>query len=287
MKQRLIRVLPLYWIISAPLLISYIYKSISEKHFNIRFIRDNILLFPLWDKFAVAYPLLIVGWSLYFEMWFYVLFAILLIFISAKNVPFSIAGILLVFSSVAFLWNGTWHFPAFAFHPFCWEFAMGCIAYEISKSWSPSNLLPLYSMLALGLLLLIYTASHYESLGEAWITRESPSRSAIRSIIWGIPSFLIVLSSILFEKRGVSMHILSPLVYLGNASYAIYLIHLPAYSCIERYGPYIFKAGMIYSSLIFLVASIIAGVILHHFVEKPLTLFLRHRFISHSPKPVL
>ena len=283
--QRLIRVMPLYWIVTLPILIGYLYQSMVNHHWNTRIIWNSVFLLPLWDKFWFFDPVLNVGWSLCFEMWFYTLFAAFLFFLPAKKVPWALIGLFLISIPLPFLWKSAWKFPYFAFHPFCWEFAMGCLAFEISKNICPR---PFFSsiLLLVGVLSLTYFAIHYEFLGKHWITRMDPHQSALRALLWGIPAFVVVLSFVFLETLGAKMNWASPLIYFGNASYAIYLVHIPVYNFIEVKIVGLFASFWMGSTFV-LTSALLVGCLLHHLIEKPLTLWLRSRLTRSSPSPVL
>ena len=53
---------------------------------------NSIFLVPVLDKFGINDPVHPFGWTLSFEMWFYVLFALLLLFIPGRRVPLTLIG---------------------------------------------------------------------------------------------------------------------------------------------------------------------------------------------------
>jgi peptidoglycan/LPS O-acetylase OafA/YrhL len=93
-----------------------------------------------------------------------------------------------------------------------------------------------------------------------------------RRILFGLGMTLIIIAAVQWE-RGGRLAVPRLLVTLGNASYAIYLIHLPLLSLLVRIieDPLLALAAC-------LVASVAAGCAYHVLVERPLLAFARRRF---------
>jgi exopolysaccharide production protein ExoZ len=100
-----------------------------------------------------------------------------------------------------------------------------------------------------------------------------------RPLLWGVPAALIVAGALSLEAR-VGVIRSGALETLGDASYAIYLVHLPATALIAHtlgYGrPWLFIPAA-------MAASIAAGLICHVWVEKPLLALLRGTRFRRSP----
>jgi len=77
LSSRALRIYPLYWIVSLPLLGLYLLRPdlvFSASVWNEPNLLKSFLLWP-----DVAYPLLEIGWTLIHEMSFYLIFALILI----------------------------------------------------------------------------------------------------------------------------------------------------------------------------------------------------------------
>jgi len=82
LTKRLIRVVPIYW------LVTVIYYFLTVKYPNTQLVVSSLFFIPpehidqavIKDPPFFAYPALIVGWTLNYEMWFYLVFALSLLF---------------------------------------------------------------------------------------------------------------------------------------------------------------------------------------------------------------
>jgi exopolysaccharide production protein ExoZ len=87
-----------------------------------------------------------------------------------------------------------------------------------------------------------------------------------RPLLWGLPALMIVAGALSLENLP-RLAPPGPLIALGNASYAIYLCHLPAVALVAH------LIG-VRPTLVFvpvaLAASIAAGLAFHHGLERPL-----------------
>jgi peptidoglycan/LPS O-acetylase OafA/YrhL len=71
------------------------------------------------------------------------------------------------------------------------------------------------------------------------------------------------------------------LVYLGNASYAIYLVHFLALSVLAKGAKAVHLDAFLPGGVLFLlhvIGAIAVGILFHHFVEHPLHVWARRIF---------
>ena len=76
--KRLIRIVPLYWFFTIILtLIAYFYPALLRtSEFNIPHIISSLFFFPYWTENTQFMPILKLGWTLNYEILFYLLFYI-------------------------------------------------------------------------------------------------------------------------------------------------------------------------------------------------------------------
>ncbi|HEX2683669.1 MAG TPA: acyltransferase family protein, partial [Ferruginibacter sp.] len=102
-----------------------------------------------------------------------------------------------------------------------------------------------------------------------------------RVTLFGFSSFLIVLALVKMELNK-SMRVNNILLYLGDASYSIYLIHLPLvvafYKILSRSGVQNEYLLFILNLLLFAVVCF-AGIIIYLKIEKPLIRKLNQRLL--------
>jgi peptidoglycan/LPS O-acetylase OafA/YrhL len=96
----------------------------------------------------------------------------------------------------------------------------------------------------------------------------------VYSVVFGLGLAFILLPVVRLEESG-RLRIAAPFVLFGNASYAIYLIHLPILSVLVRVG-----RGMdpILLVLVGVAVSAAAGIAYHKLLELPVLNAVRRRF---------
>lgn len=202
--KRLIRIAPLYYILT----FSWVLLSKKRELYflgNLQSEFINSLLFFPYSKF----PIIIVGWTLNYEMFFYLLFAISLLKI---NFRYFLLGFLYC---IIFILRCNFQFENYALKmvvdPIIDYFAIGVLfglyldKIKIKDSWL--NLSAILSIVLLTLLLInvINTTNHY----------------LILMIIT-----IFTLSVILLDFRKKPSKPPKFMIYFGDISYSFYLIHL-------------------------------------------------------------
>lgn len=269
--KRLIRVYPLYWIVTLILLPAYfLVPSFGYGYENhLATILQSLLLIPQEHG-----PILTVGWSLCYEVFFYTVFglAILLPF----NISFWMLGIWLSGSilntvlETVFLIKS--HFVIqflFSYHTL--EFAFGCLAaFLVFRRFQFRAAL----FLIFGGVLFLLTG-----IGQSYqLFQLHPA------IAYGFPSCLILIGAATLDLRQ-TIHPSSLLSYLGDASYSIYLTHYPCLSAALK----LFLALNLFSVLghgltfaVLILVTLAFGCLTYAKVEKPLSIILRKKFLPQS-----
>ncbi len=222
--HRLIRIVPAYWLYTAAMGLLLLAAAPMLPHQVIGW--QNFLLslvfIPSENPGGYGlYPTLNVGWTLNYEMFFYVLFSMVFLF-KQRHRPLIIAAALFGVSEVL---ARAGVISRFYGNDIIYEFLLGIgIGILYRRGWIREALwLPLAGI-AVGL----YAINH--------LTNDQ------RLLNWGLPSALIVLSCISLEPyfRGSRL-----LKVLGDCSYSVYLLHvLVLYGGLlmaQRYGlsPYL------------------------------------------------
>lgn len=247
-RRRLVRVVPLYWLVTAVVLghAVLIYPSLESAGFSAGQIAASFAFFPWPSPTGAMLPVIPLGWSLNFEMFFYALFACALMLPRATAIAV-VSGVLI--AGVAL--NATVGLPtrplAYAFQPIMLEFVFGM---TVALFYRRGVTMPAWARIALalgGLCVMALAPPHIE-----------------RTVIWGLPAVAIVAAAVL----GPDMRRISPLNLLGDASYSIYLCHI-----------FIIDAGrrLEIGGLLLVALTVVACVGIHRLVERPITAFLYAR----------
>lgn len=279
--KRVIRVVPIYWLITlviagAAIAAPQLFKSTQ---FEFAQIIQSLLFIPHYSQGLPGnvYPILVPGWTLNYEMFFYLVFGGLLI------VPRQALPILLM-TFITLVAAG------FVFEPqnailktytsgLLLEFVAGVF---IAKAYTDGKLRGLSPLLGAVLL----TVGVVGLLMTAEVNPFGP----LRALYWGVPGMLMVLGVIIVEING-KMFKSRILHMLGDASYSIYLTHILALGIyrvlwskmVEPEATVIQMSGFILGGLL---VTIIAGLAFHFLIEKPLTRFLQQRLVKPKARPL-
>ena len=261
-RRRCIRIFPAYWIIiSFFLLAQIIFPSFYKTHYSFGFTQfiSTWLLLP-WHSMVNG-----VSWTLSFELFFYLLFSIAFIIPQKKLVYYLFVLYAMVIIIVPLsgydLENGNAWLKLFGF-PMNVEFLMGVtVAAIISKI--PKRLgLPL---IIAGSIIFIFNGILTD---QGYYLVHSTFN---RVIFFGIPSFLIICGVVKFElSNTINVH--NVLLLLGEASYSLYLLHLPLIvAFIKIIGRFNIQSTLIVEILLFIaiVCICFVSVLFYKWIEKP------------------
>jgi len=208
MRRRIVRIVPLYWIVTLLTAICIAWKP--QFFFGHDGSLSNILgslVFLPSLKNGALHPTVIQGWTLCYEMFFYGLFALSLLW-RAESRAHALVVTLFALTMLHQLMP-TGYASVFT-EPILLEFAMGIL---LGVAWCERRSVPF--PLALAAI----------AAGAIWLILDNIEPvSGARTIRWGIPATLLVAGALSLEQR-TSMPRSQVLHFLGDASYSIYLWH--------------------------------------------------------------
>ncbi|MEH3123089.1 MAG: acyltransferase [Sphingomonas phyllosphaerae] len=282
MVKRLIRIAPLYWLLTlliglgGPLIPALASKAgIPDADLVVR----SLFFVPYFDGVGEIHPVLFVGWTLNYEMFFYVLFAAGLMIRGTLVRLIVLSMVLLALVAIGFVVDPR-SAPGITYtNPLLLEFGAGLWLHSLWQRALHQHVGARGRLAAK--LVMTGAALALVSGGILWPTLPDPVK-------WGLPAFAIVAAALMLERQdGVARHPL--LLLLGEASYAIYLIHPFAIKAMSLLGARFFRdASLAMQALLFVATVLIvgaAGVALHLWVEKPLVGALRRQFVRRRPVP--
>jgi exopolysaccharide production protein ExoZ len=199
LRRRLIRLVPLYWLLT---LLAALLSQASPRNTIL-----SLLFWPHADGAGGENPIIWQGWSLEYEMFFYVLFAAALSLPSRLRFP-SLSLALLASVLFGLLFDP--HSPPLRAYTNLrlLEFLAGIWICLAARRGFPRPI-PAALLLAAGIVLFALQAVH-------------PIPELDQGIAWGLPSAFIVAGAIGMERAGWVPSVPS-LKLLGDASYSIYL----------------------------------------------------------------
>ncbi|QEM09171.1 acyltransferase [Mucilaginibacter rubeus] len=285
LSKRLIRVYPIYWLYTtAFLILNYLLIKFAGKgiinwiSLDFMGILRSYLLYPT-NIVKSEMPIIPVAWTLSFEIIFYIIFGVYIL--SNKKIFQLIVGIWMLFVALNFFKViDVTQSPLLS--TLCnaknIEFIYGCVIAHLSlKNKISRNRSIGISVLLVGMIL----------LAISWINEMNQCRyfPKMDSLNFGIPYSLIIYGLISLETYNPNNKIKNSLVFLGDASYSIYLMHY--ISIVILYV--IFKRIMHNHYGVFVIITTVltaAGCICYSWIEMPLLKTIR-RYSKKQNTPVI
>jgi Predicted acyltransferases len=218
LKKRFVRIYPTYWIyclltLALPFILNG-KTNLLSKYDNI-FLLQSFMLLPAKISEHSFSPFVGQGWTLQYEIYFYLVFAATILLFSGWQVVLACSAsiICLLASSMAIDFNEYVNY--LISNPIVLDFILGMISALIYISLSNNGFKVPFKTSIITLILLMMCVSFFVM----------KKINIERVVLFGIPSFIIItifsLSSINDNKA-----INKVLIQIGEASYTIYLAHM-------------------------------------------------------------
>ncbi|WP_454762120.1 acyltransferase family protein [Caulobacter segnis] len=274
--RRIVRVMPLYWLVTVALILLHVVAGMAaDLSLQPAHVVQSFLLIPHFSPSAPdhTWPLLIPGWTLQYEMFFYSVFAVL-IAAGIKRLGVALVVCMAVLVAAGLLIHPTGALGRVYTNPLLLEFSAGVII-GATTTQRPTLLVPSLAWLApVGALLL--ACSDIVTLP--------------RVVEWGAPAVMLVVGCLAWERARKPAP-LRWLAVLGDASYSLYLTHTITLSLVReiwrRMVPTSATPLMFAGFAIACIATSIAvGLASYYLVEKP-ALRILSRALTRNKKPSL
>jgi exopolysaccharide production protein ExoZ len=261
LQNRIIRIVPLYWLA----LLWQAQGEIISGAITPGLIGDFFFI-PrfLPPDYMYIWPVLAPGWTLNYEMFFYVLFGVAMLTAKARYVLMAV--VFMTLATLGLFIQSHNAIIRFYTSPLLLEFMFGILLYRGRDYYAglvSGNIAPVVLMVGF-----IVLAIPNQLFGGA----------IGRVVADGIPAAFIVGSAIIvFENKR-----LPSLQLLGDASYSIYITHIFALAFAVHYADLLKLSdpspfNMVLGIGMQMIVATILGVIVHKVIEKPVTSFLQSR----------
>jgi exopolysaccharide production protein ExoZ len=268
--KRLCRIAPLYWLASGIILaqVLYLVWRTADHTFLDLSVADVIAsfaFFPLARPSGTMEPLYVVGWTLNYEMFFYVVFSAAL-FLGRCRAVLAVTAALATLVAADKLFGPFGGALSYWADPIVLEFVFGmwiAIAMRDGLRIPPA----VACLMLVGASLAILSVALH---GRG---------SLPRVVEFGIPIAVVVAALTLADWRsGLPRPLTLGLAAMGDASYALYLMHLHAFFLVRlalaHHGPIV--GPWVYAACL-LTLSVALAVATHHAFEKPSARVMRIR----------
>jgi peptidoglycan/LPS O-acetylase OafA/YrhL len=269
--KRAVRIYPIYWIITLTVLCLFLVIPgfADNQDLGLGHVIGSLLLIPQNEQ-----PILVVGWTLIYELYFYFLFSIAIWLKPKHSVPilstWLFVTILHFWKIVTFPNSFVW--LALVFGGMNLEFVLGCMAGYIVIKYN--NKIGKYRWILFGIANLGYVILvMIASWGNIKFRR--------------IPTFGVLAAMLIIAATSIDLKD-SPkipylLIFLGDASYSIFLTHGPLISASTKI---LQKANLgkyfdgFFAPALLALFTVVVGCIFYSLIEKPLTVFLRKNIVE-------
>lgn len=259
MYRRIARVVPLYWIVTLTMVAAVLarpnfFPDVDASAANV----VGSLLFLPNINVSTLFPVVHQGWTLTYEMFFYIIFAASLCIRQDYRLP-AIVSVLIFLSLLHPLVPDG--YAAVFTDTLLLEFAAGVL---IGAAWAKGKSVPVPVALAAVI------------AGVVWLAVENFSPLGLERVIkFGGPAALIV-GGLVFVERRMELPHFRFLQLCGDASYSIYLWHVLVGVVIMGLALRVGVGGIL-MPIIITVGSIAITLLAYVFVEEPINRYFRVR----------
>lgn len=278
MTSRIARIVPFYWLttflvfgiaVIAPALLHSTSTDLIQ-------LGKSLLFIPFQKSSGVFQPVLFLGWTLNFEMFFYSLFAVGLF------IPGRVFGITAVAGLIVALVVAGWRFrpsgdlAVFYTDPILVEFSAGMML-----GLYHDRLPAVDGVARVGILLMCAVSL----AANVILPLTFPEVS--RVLTQGAPALVLVLGAVHLHRCGCSSTN-RWLILLGDASYSIYLIHPFIVQAAQKTGRSLGDSPSLTAVVVVLVLTLVAaaGVVTHKWIEQPLTRVTKRLLRGRASVPI-
>jgi len=266
--RRIVRIVPLYWLITLAV-------------FALSFIKPDLLnsTTPSWPNFLKSiffipyvkengelHPMLDVGWTLNYEMYFYAAIALALFVTPRKLATLAAGALMIVVQIICALIHTHLQNPAslagtltrfYSYYEIL-EFPLGIGLYHLATRLEKVRLQPAI-LLTLALACLAFMAGNQ-------VYHYAPR---IEFLTFSLPSAAFVFCLLLLERE---KFVITRLTLLGDASYALYLTNEFVVEGYRKIGAKILHIPLISipGILLVMVAAAIISILIFKLIEKPI-----------------
>jgi exopolysaccharide production protein ExoZ len=255
--RRLIRIVPLYWAVTFGMcLLSFVPGLFATFSFDASALIKSLLFIPYAQPNGEIWPLVVPGWTLNYEMLFYLVFCLALLAQRPLAVTLLLLGSLVFAGRLVSADSAIW------------------------RSWTDPLLLEFLGGLGLSRLTRMrgrFLGSALLGLGIAGFALAAyigGDTGAWRPLVLGVPAFALVSGGLALERAG-GWPKLRPLELVGDWSYSLYLLHGLALKAVEK--PLATQPWL--AAPLAILASIALAYASYRCFERPVARLLRDLFL--------
>lgn len=273
LADRIKRIVPSYWIVTSVMLVGALAGLFPAIRLTLAHVVASYCFVPaISPSNGQVWPLLVPGWTLNYEMGFYLLFGTALCL--PRRIQLGAMTIVLLALAIVHPLIDVGHvLPYFYTDPHILEFLGGL---WLAQVWQGSAFgRPAAGPLLIGAALVLFVLAL--ALPPEWP----------KAVRYGLPALSAVAAMLAFERRSAGVPDVPAFRLLGDASYSIYLWHTLIMSVTTKLAAKAHLTGALAIPLHF-AAGIGIGLLAYLVIERPLMRhFHRRRYRHGAPVPSL
>ena len=280
LRDRLLRVVPYYWLAT---LLFLAVAAFGARDYLDEQLAAGLTLFPWPSAGRYETPVLLVGWTLAFELAFYgvVAFAIAIGTGAGKRLQLAMMAVLTL-GLLGFVQVPDNNLLAVWRNPLWLEFLLGMLVFCAWRKWPvPALGAAGPALLGVGIAGLGITLLGWFDIDETAQGAFDDAQGILRLIAWALPASAILLGALWTAAHSNDLPVDSFrqaiwnwFLALGDASYSLYLLHLSIICVYEDAVP-VGAVAWYLAIPVLLVANVVLAKFAFRYVEAPLLKFLR------------
>jgi len=272
LTRRIARIVPLYWLLTTALLVGALFapRLLNVPIGDWQHILASYFFVPSMRDGNEIRPVMALGWTLNLEMFFYLLFAIAMLFPLRRGLV-ALGLTLSILALIGAIWRPTQVQIAFWTQPIILEFLFGCLLALVYRRGVRIPPVAAAALVTLGL------AAMFRLPGV-----DDPALLP-QVLRLGIPAALVVAGAAL--NRGGTPRFAWPLAVLGDASYSLYLSHPFALRPLRDIWVRLIGEALpleIYLMVAIVVAAC-SAMLLYRLIERPMGMWFHRSPRSTTP----
>lgn len=267
--KRIIRILPLYWILTIFMyIIICIRPSLSlSSEPVVEYLIKSLFFIPFVNSRGYDMPILYLGWTLNYEMFFYIIFYCAVLINHKFRALFTIVGSTLLVT-IGQLFEMNYFALRYYTDSFLLEFSMGILSFYLVRYLQP------------------HVKNHHirhicgfiSCLAFLWLVLDPHTNDTLpRCIRSGVPAFVCICAALLAWSE---VKIPSILVQLGDMTYSFYLIEaFTTKVCALTIGNMMFIMQTVVV-LVVLIMTLVCSYVSYQVIEIRFTEFLKKNLLT-------
>lgn len=263
LRDRLLRIAPSYWLVTAIMIAGAGAGLFPNLQVDVLHVLGSLFFVPVPSpNGGHLWPVLVQGWTLNYEIFFYLIFAAVLLVPTGRQLPVLIASLALLVLVGAVTNSGN---PAVQFYtqPLILEFAAGAF---LARLWLRGMLPPP----SIGALLIAASLCGFALVHILKLEFDALTCGPLAALLVG---------GVLALEAGRKLPDMPLLGYLGDASYSIYLWHTLALAVVTKAGLSLGLPPLLIAAS-GTVAGTLLGVAAYETVEKPIQALVKRRRLA-------